>query len=566
MDRADAFLRMIRSSQRGKLKIYLGYVAGVGKTYEMLQEAHRLKKEGIDAVVGLVETHGRVDTAKLVEGLEVIPRRQIEYRGVVLEEMDIDAILARKPQIVLVDELAHTNAPGSRNAKRYEDVQEILDAGIHVISTLNIQHLESLYDIVEQATGVKVKERIPDSVLAEADQLVNVDLTYQDLQERLKEGKIYPKERIATALQNFFKKTNLDQLRELALREMAAHIDLRYRDRLHEEISATPDQVMVCLSSRGPNSEKLLRYTSRLAGRLNRNWYAVYVQTPSEEPTAIEAATQRMLSDTLTLAKQLGAVVFTFKGEDIAATILQVAKEYRVGHIVIGSPRKLPFWQILIGRRTVVDQLIDDSRGINIVVLNTSHEEHPSVIATQPSSSIKSEMEKIPPPSEGLKELSLSHVISRESIIIWNKPLSKEELLCELAGLIWDEIKILSPALILDAVLEREKQGSTFLNEGVAFPHARLEGLAKSYVAVGLTREGIADVVTEKPIECVFLILSPASRPNDMIQILAFVSKAFRDRQLMKNLRIASTADDVLSAIKNWESDQEKREMDEYKI
>ena len=565
-DRADAFLKMIKRSQRGKLKIYLGYVAGVGKTYEMLQEAHRLKKEGIDAVVGLVETHGRVDTAKLVEGLEVMPRRQIEYRGVVLEEMDIDAILARKPQMVLVDELAHTNVPGSRNVKRYEDVQEILDAGIHVISTLNIQHLESLYDIVEQATGVKVKERIPDSVLAEADQLVNVDLTYQDLQERLKEGKIYPKERIATALQNFFKKTNLDKLRELALREMAAHIDLRYRDRLHEEISATPDQVMVCLSSRGPNSEKLLRYASRLAGRLNRNWYAVYIQTPSEEPTAIEAATQRMLSDTLTLAKQLGAVIFTFKGEDIAATILQMAKEYRVGHIVIGSPRKLPFWQILIGRRTVVDQLIDDSRGINIVVLNTSHEEHPSVITTQPSSSIKPDMEKIPPASEGLKELSLSHVISRESIIIWNKPLLKEELLCELAGLIWDEIKILSPALILDAVLEREKQGSTFLNEGVAFPHARLEGLAKSYVAVGLTRKGIADVATEKPIECVFLILSPAFRPNDMIQILAFVSKAFRDRQLMKNLRIASTADDVLSAIKNWESVQEKREMDEYKI
>jgi two-component system sensor histidine kinase KdpD len=477
--------------------------------------------------------------------------------------MDVDAILARKPQIVLVDELAHTNVPGSRNAKRFEDVQEILDAGIHVISTLNIQHLESLYDVVEQATGVKVRERIPDCVLAEADQLVNVDLTYQDLQERLKEGKIYSKERIAAALQNFFKKTNLDQLRELALREMAAHIDLRYRDRLQEEISATPDQVMVCLSSRGPNSEKLLRYASRLAGRLNRNWYAVYVQTPSEEPTAIEAATQRMLSDTLSLAKQLGAVVFTFKGKDIAGTILQVAKEYRVGHIVIGSPRKLPFWQILIGRRTVVDQLIDDSRGINIVVLNTSHEEYAPDVAMRSSSEIEPEMEKVPQSSEVLKELHLSQVVSRGSIIVWNKPLLKEELLRELAGLIWDEIKILSPALILDAVLEREKQGSTFLNEGVAFPHARLEGLVKSYVAVGLTRKGIADVATEKAIESVFLILSPASRPNDMIQILALVSKAFRDRQLMKNLRIASTADDVMSAIENWESDQDNREMNE---
>jgi two-component system sensor histidine kinase KdpD len=559
IDRADAFLRMIQRSQRGKLKIYLGYVAGVGKTYEMLQEAHRLTKEGIDVVVGLVETHGRADTAKLVEGLEVIPRRRIEYRGVLLEEMDFDAILVRKPQIVLVDELAHTNAPGSRNAKRYEDVQELLDAGIHVISTLNIQHLESLYDVVEQATGVKVRERIPDTVLVEADQLVNVDLTYQDIQERLKDGKIYPKERIAVTLQNFFKKTNLDQLRELALREMAAHIDMRYHNPLQEEISATPDQVMVCLSSRGPNSEKLLRYASRFAGRLNRNWYAIYVQTPSEEPTAIESGTQRMLSETLTLAKQLGAIVFTFKGEDIGKTILQVAKEYRVGHIVIGSPGKLPSWKRLLGRRTVVDQLIEDAHGINIIVLNTLHEEPANI--PRPVSETKPPVEKVSLPAGALPELLLSHNVSKESIIVWDKPLLKEELLRELAGLIWDEIKILSPALILDAVLEREKQGSTFLNEGVAFPHARLEGLAKSHVAIGIIRSGIADVVTEKPIKCVFLILSPMSRPNDMIALLSLVSKAFRDRQLMKNLWFAETPDNVMTAIQNWESIQDKSKM-----
>lgn len=557
IDRADAFLRMIQRSRRGKLKIYLGYIAGVGKTYDMLQEAHRLKEAGIDIVAGLVETHGRPDTAKLVEGLEVIPRRRIEYRGVVLEEMDVDAILTRKPQIVLVDELAHTNAPGSRNVKRYEDVQEILDAGIHVISTLNIQHLESLYDVVEQATGVRVRERIPDSVLTEADQIVNVDLTYQDLQERLKDGKIYPRERITTALQNFFKKTNLDQLRELTLREMAAHIDMSYHNPLEEEISATPDQVMVCLSSRGPNSEKLLRYASRFAGRLNRNWYAVYVQTPSEEPTAIEASTQRILSDTLTLAKQLGAIVFTFKGEDIAKTILQVAKEYRVGHIVIGSPGKLPFWKRLLGRRNVVDQLIENSRHVNIIVLNTMHEE--SARNPRPATETKLPVQKVLPPAEAVPELLLSHVVSEESIIIWDKPLLKEELLRELAGLIWNEIKIMSPSLILDAVLEREKQGSTFLNEGVAFPHARLEGLAESHVAIGITRGRIADAATEKPVECVFLILTPTSRPNDMVQLLALVSKAFRDRQLMKYLRIAETPGNVMNAIRNWESDRDER-------
>ncbi len=232
---ADTFLRLIRRAGRGRLKVYLGYGAGVGKTYQMLLEAHRLKDEGIDVVVGLVETHGRAETAKLIEGLEVIPRRRQEYRGVVLEEMDLDAVLARKPQVALVDELAHTNVPGSRNAKRYQDVQDLLAAGIHVITTLNIQHLESLYNTVEKATRVRVRERIPDSVLAEADQIVNVDLTTEDLRKRLLEGKVYPTERIETALENFFKETNLEQLRELTLRELASQIDHRRRETPEEE-------------------------------------------------------------------------------------------------------------------------------------------------------------------------------------------------------------------------------------------------------------------------------------------------------------------------------------------
>src|SRR6202795_3203778 len=216
---------MIRQQQRGRLKIYLGFAAGVGKTYEMLQEAHRLKRQGVDVVIGVVETHGRAETAALVEGLEQVPRRRIEYRGVVLEEMDVDALLKRRPTIALVDELAHTNAPGSRNAKRYQDVEELLRAGINVISTLNIQHLESLYNLVEQATGVKVKERVPDYVLGMADQLVNVDVSAEDLRERLQAGKVYPQERIDTALQNFFTQANLTRLREFALEEIAHRLD-----------------------------------------------------------------------------------------------------------------------------------------------------------------------------------------------------------------------------------------------------------------------------------------------------------------------------------------------------
>ena len=370
-DKALSFLRLIRRAQRGKLKVYLGYGAGVGKTWQMLQEGHRLQKEGIDVVVGLVETHGRAETAQLIEGLEVVPRRQVHYRGISIEEMDLDAVLARRPEVALVDELAHTNVPGSKNPKRYEDVQDLLTAGIHVISTLNVQHLESLYDTVETQIGVKVYERVPDSVLAEADEIVNVDLAPEDLQQRLREGKIYPQERVSTALEHFFKRANLNQLRELTLRELAAQIDLKRRAEPEEEHDTAPDQVMVCLSSRGPNSAALLRYGSRLAGRLNRNWYAVYVQTPREEPTAIDATTQRQISDTLTLAKQLGAQVFPYKGEDVAATILHFAREYRVGHIVIGKPGPLPAWRRWLGGKTIVEQLVQKAHGITIVVVDT---------------------------------------------------------------------------------------------------------------------------------------------------------------------------------------------------
>ncbi len=378
-DKALSFLRLIRRAQRGKLKIYLGYGPGVGKTWQMLLEGHRIHEEGIDVVVGLVETHGRAETAGLVEGLEVVPRRRIQYHGITIDEMDLDAVLARQPKVALVDELAHTNAPGGKNLKRYQDVQILLDAGIHVISTLNIQHLESLYDTVEKLVGVKVHERLPDSVLYDADEIVNVDLAPEDLQQRLREGKVYPKERVSRALEHFFQRTKLDELRELTLRELASQIDIKRRSVPKEEQHAVPDQVMVCLSSRGPNSAMLLRYGSRIAGRLNRDWYAVYIQTPKEAPTVIDATTQRYLLDTLTLANALGAMVFTYKGEDIADTILHFAREYRVGHIVIGRPSPLPFWKNWLGRKTIVEKLILKAKGLTIVVVDPRTEDKEAV-------------------------------------------------------------------------------------------------------------------------------------------------------------------------------------------
>src|SRR5215471_17999524 len=289
----EHFLTLIRQQQRGRLKIYLGFAAGVGKTYEMLQEGHRLKRRGVDVVIGIVEAHGRAETIAQIGDLEQVPRRKIEFSGVTLEEMDLDAILERRPSVALVDELAHTNAPGSRNQKRYQDVDELLQSGINVISTLNIQHLESLYDLVEKATGVKVKERIPDYILSLADQLVNVDVSAEDLRERLQLGKVYPRERIETALASFFTEANLTSLRELALEEIAHRLDRRRSERNGGENVTSSYRVMICLSSRSPNAEQMLRKGARLADRLGAPWYAVYVQTPSEEIHRIDAATHR---------------------------------------------------------------------------------------------------------------------------------------------------------------------------------------------------------------------------------------------------------------------------------
>ena len=372
-DRANSFLQLIRRQQRGRLKIYLGYGPGVGKTYRMLLEGQQLKQDGVDVVVGLVETHGRDETAKLIDGLEVVPRRRIDYRGIAVEDMDTQAVLDRHPRVALVDELAHTNAPGGANAKRYEDVMDLLAAGINVISTLNVQHVESLYDTVEKMVGVRVHERLPDSVLAQADEIVNIDLATDDLQKRLREGRVYPIDRVPTALANFFQKGNLEQLRELTLRELASQIDIKRRGAPDEDVTGAPDQVMVCLSSRGPNAPTLLRYASRLAGRLNRNWYAVYVQTPDEAPTVIDAAVQRRLSETLTLANQLGALVFTYKGEDVVDTVIRFAREYRAGHIVIGRPGHIPRWKRLFGVRTVAERLIQEATGLTVVVCDTAN-------------------------------------------------------------------------------------------------------------------------------------------------------------------------------------------------
>jgi two-component system sensor histidine kinase KdpD len=363
----EQFLNLIRRQTRGRLKVYLGSAAGVGKTYAMLREGHRLKAQGVDVVIGLVEAHGRAETAEQIGNIEVVPPRVVEYRGVTLSEMNVDAILARRPTVCLVDELAHTNAPGSRHPKRYQDVDDLLHAGIHVITTVNIQHLESLYDEIERVTNVKVKERIPDRVLAEADQLVNIDISVEDLIERLNTGKIYPAERISTALENFFTPSNLTRLREIALTEIAHLIDRRTRRAEADQypLSAT-DRVMIGISSRSPNAPGLLRKTARLADRLNAPWYAVYIQLPAEDLTRIDAATQRLIGKHLELAQQLGGIPMTFRGQDVASTILAFAREYAIKIIVVG--KSMQPWYKRLRHGSILERLARESEGFDILI------------------------------------------------------------------------------------------------------------------------------------------------------------------------------------------------------
>jgi two-component system, OmpR family, sensor histidine kinase KdpD len=367
--RPEHFLALIREQQRGRLKVYLGFAPGVGKTYEMLQGAHSLKRQGVDVVVGVAETHGRAETAALLEGLEQVPRRRVEYRGVALEEMDLDAVLARRPTVALVDELAHTNAPGSRNAKRYQDVEELRRAGIHVISTLNVQHLESLYDMIERFTGVKVKERVPDYVLAQADEVVNVDLTSEDLQERLRSGKVYPAERAERALENFFTEQNLSQLRELAMEELARALDRRRQQRGGNAQPSGSERIMVCVSSRSPITHLLLRKAARLAHRFSAPWYAVYIKTPSEGLERVEAATQRRISDALTLAQQLGGTSMPYGGPSFHDAVADFVREYAITHILVGRTGR-PWYRRWFGQ-SPLDRLLRAVPNVDVTVVGS---------------------------------------------------------------------------------------------------------------------------------------------------------------------------------------------------
>jgi two-component system sensor histidine kinase KdpD len=365
----ESLLAKLNQGEQAKLRVYIGAAPGVGKTYQMLEDAHLLRKQGVDIVVAVVETHGREDTRAMIGELECVPMRRIEYRGVTLEETDVDAVVARHPTIAIVDELAHTNVPGSKNRKRYQDVLDLLGAGISVITAVNIQHLESLNDVVTRTTGVRVRETVPDYFLRRADEVVNVDVSIDTLRTRLRQGKIYDVVKIEQALNNFFRKGNLSTLRELALRQVATDQAAKshdYREREGLDQAVIPEKVMVAMASRG-SAKKLLRVGSRVAGRLASDWYAVYVETPNEELGRIKPPDYAALQENIRFAEELGAKVVKLKSRRVADALIDFARHEGVTHVVFGQTARSR-WDIL-WQGSIINRFLGEVRDATVQVV-----------------------------------------------------------------------------------------------------------------------------------------------------------------------------------------------------
>ena len=365
----ESLLAKLSEAEQARLRVYIGAAPGVGKTYQMLEDAHLMKKQGVDIVVAVVETHGREDTKAMIGDLECVPMHRIEYRGVTIEEMDVDAVVARRPTIAIVDELAHTNIPGSKNSKRYQDVLDLLKAGISVITAVNIQHLESLNDVVNRTTGVRVRETVPDHFLSRADEVVNVDVSVDTLRTRLRQGKIYDVVKIEQSLNNFFRKGNLLALRELALRQVATDQATKahdYREREGLDQAVIPEKLMVAMASHG-SAKKLLRVGSRIAGRLASDWYAVYVETPNEEMGRIKPEDYVALQENIRFAEELGAKVVKLKSRRVVDALIDFATNEGITHVVFGQTSRSR-WDILL-HGSIINRFLREVRDATVQVV-----------------------------------------------------------------------------------------------------------------------------------------------------------------------------------------------------
>jgi len=369
--RVEQFLKLAQTPSRGKLKIYIGMSAGVGKTYRMLQEAHRRLDNGENIRIAYIETHGRKETEALIAGLPIIPRRDVFYKGKRLEELDVQAVLLLHPDVVVVDELAHTNIPGSKNEKRWQDVLDILEAGIDVISAINIQHIESINEEVQQITGVDVKERVPDRILQIADEVVNIDLTADELITRLKEGKIYDHAKVQQALTNFFQPEKILQLRELALKEVAGQVERKVDYQITSRQSPfRHERFLACISSNAEIAQRIIRKTARLASYYNSQWYILYVQTPRESTDKIPLDKQRHLINNFKNGTELGAEIIQKKDANIAKAIMETIAEKQITTVCLGKPH-LKLWQVIL-RTSIFNQLLKtlSENDVDLVILS----------------------------------------------------------------------------------------------------------------------------------------------------------------------------------------------------
>jgi two-component system sensor histidine kinase KdpD len=535
----EELISNLKYSKESPLRIYLGAAAGVGKTYRMLQDGNLLLSRGVDVVVGYLEPHDRPETAAQLKALPEIPRKKIAYKGVTVEEMDLEAILARKPQLVLVDELAHTNAPGSTNAKRWQDVENMLGAGIAVFSTVNVQHIESVSDVVEKSSGVSVQERVPDAFFRLAKEMIIVDVSVDELLGRLKEGKIYAADKVERALRSFFTRGNLSTLRELALRELADDVEQKGKeDRERDTAAGLQSSVKILLALSGsPDAKRLLRMGARLAGRRNAKWFAVSVKAPDAVPP--HPSQKEALEENIRFAKELGAQVVELKGARVADVLIDFAAQEGATEIIIGSSAR--GWWDRFWRGSIAEQLLHKAPQLALHVMPVGHEAEESKPA------------KDAPPAAYL----LSNYLPEAHILPGLRGLSKIE---QAITVLIDHLVQVTPDLkskrraLLEAVLQRERLDSTFLETGIAIPHAAsVEDITDVHAVLGLFPEGIPGR-SDKKAHVVLLFLSPLVGRSLHMKFLQRIARVFGDSTTVREIAASKTAEEAHERLRAIES------------
>jgi two-component system sensor histidine kinase KdpD len=536
----EELITNLKYSKESPLRVYLGAAAGVGKTYRMLQDGNLLLSRGVDVVIGYIEPHRRPETSAQIGALKEIPRRKVEYKGVVLEELDLDAVLARKPQVVLVDELAHTNAPGSRNAKRWQDVENLLAAGIAVFTTVNVQHIESVCDVVEKATGVLVQERVPDAFFRLAKEMLIVDVSVEELLSRLKDGKIYALDKVDRALERFFTRGNLSTLRELALRELADDVEQKGKEDRERDTRAGVEstvKIVVALSS-NPEAKKLLRVSARLAGRRNAKWFAVSVKAP--DARVGDPDHERNLQENSRFARELGAQVVEVRGRSVADALIGFAAQEGATDVIIGTSAR--GWWDRLWRGSIAEQILHKAPHLALHVQPIAHEVEEHRPAKAPASA----------------SLQLADYLAPERILVDVRASAGVE---SAIALLVDRLVETNPDLrprrreFLEAVLQRERLDSTFLDTGIAIPHAAgLEGIVDVQAALGLFPDGIVSTRDGRRAQMVLLFLSPAVGRSLHMKFLQRIARVFGDATTVRELAALKTGEDVQDRLREIES------------